>query len=269
MFVENKEIILLYRENLEKNIKLSQDTMNIYIREVEDFKKFIFPENLLSIDQLIIMNYIAKLKEKYSEKTIKRKLVSLNRFYIFAEKKEFIRNNPVQGINIDKKDSIKEIKINHGEIINILDFCPNDVKGKRDRLVITFLMETGLKIREILDIKLSEITNNNEINILKKTGKITIHLSEDSVEKLKNFIENERNKIKEERVEYLFKNLSRQNFRARFIKYCKEAGINEKISPVEIKKSVKMSEFNKENTEKYEYLDKLKQEYMKIGIGDD
>ena len=50
-----------------------------------------------------------------------------------------------------------------------------------------------------------------------------------------------RDKIDEPKGEYLFKNLSRQNFRARFIKYSKLAGIEAAVSPNEVKNTIILS----------------------------
>ncbi len=269
MLSNSKKIVDDYIVNLMKKGRVSEETIEIYKNEIEDFLKFIGNDDILKVRPLKIMNYVQFLKKNFSDSSVKRRLASINGFFKYLLKTEKINCNPTEGINV--KIEVKPIKskVEIGEINSILDFCPENSKGKRDKLVIELLRTSGLKINEILEIKISDIIKNKEINILKKTGKVVIHLEEKESLSLKEFIEEFRNQIDEKKENYLFKELTRQNFRARFIKYCKLAGIEEEISPIEIKKTVKEMIIAKEKKESPSYMDKIREIYMKIGIGDE
>ncbi len=264
----NIEIINAYIESLSKEKKISESTIEVYKKEINEFIDYIYPENIVSINSFNIMRYIEKLKENYSERTIKRKLISINGLYKYLFKKEIILLNPLEEIKFEVASRETSTTFNNGEINILLDYCEENPKGIRDKLLISLLMSSGVKINDLLGIKLKDIIGFKEINILKKNGRISIFLEEKDGNLLKKYILENRDKIEEERDEYLFKNLSRQNFRARFIKYSKMAGIKGEMSPNEIKKIVEQKK-NYEKLDKIDTLEKIRAEYIKIGIGDD
>ncbi|MGL5123542.1 MAG: tyrosine-type recombinase/integrase [Fusobacteriaceae bacterium] len=269
MLDSSLKILEGYIINLIKKGRVSKETIEIYRNEIEDFIKFLENDDILKITPLKILSYIKNLKKNLLDSSVKRRLASINGLFKYLLKKEKITCNPIEGINI--KIEIKPIKtkVEIEEINSILECCPKDSKGQRDKLVIELFKSSGLKISEILEIRMSDIINNKEINILKKTGKVVVNLNEKEATSLKEFIEEFRNEINEKKENYLFKELTRQNFRARFIKYCKLAGIKEEISPIEIKKTVKNLIIAKEKQESSSYIDRIKDVYMKIGIGDE
>ncbi|MGL5054234.1 MAG: tyrosine-type recombinase/integrase [Fusobacteriaceae bacterium] len=264
----NIELIYTYIESLSREKKISQNTIEVYQKEIGEFIDYIYPENILSANNLKVMRYIEKLKENYSERTIKRKLISINGLYKFLFKNEIILLNPLDGIKFEIAPKKTSTNFNNGEINTLLDYCEENPKGVRDKLLISLLLSSGLKINDLLDIKTKDIIGFEEINILKKNGRISISLEEKDKILLKRYILENRDKIEEEREEYLFKNLTRQNFRARFIKYSKMAGIKGDISPNEIKKITEQKK-NSEKLDKIDTLEKIRAEYIKIGIGDD
>ncbi|MGL4687298.1 MAG: tyrosine-type recombinase/integrase [Fusobacteriaceae bacterium] len=269
MLDNSKKILESYTLNLIKKGRVSKETIEIYKNEIESFLNFIGDDDILKVSPLKILNYIEFLKKNFSDSSVKRRLASVNGFFKYLLKKEKINSNPIEGINV--KIEVKPIKskVEIEEIDSILDCCPKDPKGQRDKLIIELFKSSGLKISEILEIKISDIIKNKEINILKKTGKIVINLNEKETDSLKKFIEEFRNQIDEKKENYLFKELTRQNFRARFMKYCKLAGIEGQISPIEIKKTVKKLNIAKEKSESSSYIDRIRDVYMKIGIGDE
>lgn len=268
MVVDNNKKVESYLQGLEHQGQINRETLEGYKKELELFKEFVYPESLVTQTNYGILRYIEKLKERYSPLTIKKKVTILNGFYKYLLKKEIIEVNPVEGVTLPTNQKARERQVDKGEIRSVLDYCDNDPKGTRDKLLITLISLSGEKINDLLSIKLDDIILFKEINILKKKGIIKVELDEESSQLLRDYIENKRDKIEEPREEYLFKNLSRQNFRARFIKYCKMAGINEEISPVEIKKIVK-KERDSLVEEGLEREKKIKEAYIKIGIGDD
>ncbi len=66
----------------------------------------------------------------------------------------------------------------------------------------------------------------------------------------------------------VFGQLSRQGFRARFISYGKKAGIKQEISPSMIKR-ISIEIKDKIENDDVSFIEKMREVYMKIGIGDD
>ncbi|MGL5050293.1 MAG: tyrosine-type recombinase/integrase [Fusobacteriaceae bacterium] len=254
-----------YINELVRKEKISMMTLDVYSKEIDEFMEYLDEESLLKVRPLKIMNYIQFLKKKYSDITVKRKIASLKGLYKYFLKKELIEASPLEGIKVQIKEKKIDSKAGIGHFNRILDFCHSDPKGLRDKMIITLLMKKVFKINDILNIKTSEIINEQEINTL-ILGEITaINLNKDEANLLKEYSEN-RIKILEKKENYLFKEITRQNFRARFQKYCRLAGIEE-FSPSEIKKTIKKHEEKTQN--KDEFFQKIREEYIRIGIGDD
>lgn len=262
---ESRKVKEEYINELLKKEKISLSTLDVYKKEIDEFIEYLNEESLLKVRPLKVMNYIQFLKKKYSDITVKRKIASLKGLYKYLLKKELIENSPLEGIKVQVKTRKVESEIGIGYFNRILDFCSRDPKGLRDRMIVTLLMKKGFKINEILNIKTSEIINNQEINTVILGELVAIHLESDEANLLKEYLEN-RERILEKKENYLFKEISRQNFRARFQKYCRLAGVEE-FSPSEIKKTVKKQET--ENFSKDEFFQSIRQEYIRIGIGDD
>ncbi|MGL4254414.1 MAG: tyrosine-type recombinase/integrase [Fusobacteriaceae bacterium] len=260
---DNLHFLKEYIELLKKHGKTSEETIEIYRREIEDFIGFISQNKIENLKEDIGIKYIENLKKKFSPLSIKRKIASVNGFFKYLVKKSIIDQNPFSEIKIIQEKKDNSPKITQGEIARVMDYCKDDEKGKRDRIVIYLLFISGLKINQILKIKKTNILNSNEINILGRNGIETIKLNSEGINILKDYLEEREKKTEED----LFGDLSRQNFRARFMKYCKEAGISTPISPIEIKKSV--AEKKNENITKNDFFQEMKREYMRIGIGDE
>lgn len=264
---DNIDFLKEYIETLKKYGKTSEETIEIYRKEVEDFLNFIYPDKVMSLKKDIGVRYVENLKKKFSSLSTKRKIASVSGFYKYLIKKSLVNENPFSEVKIfyEKRDTSS--KITEGELIRIIDYCKNDYRGKRDKVVIYLLFISGLTINEILKIRTENVLNFKEINILGKKGIEKIELDNFGMEILESYLQEKQKNSSEMENENLFGNLTRQTFRARFIKYSKEAGIDTVISPVEIKKSV--VEKTKKNLVKENFFQEMKSEYMRIGIGDE
>lgn len=270
--LNNSELLDEYLNKKQMERKVSEETLSIYKSEINDFIEYLYPENLLTVSKFKIAQYIEYLEGSYAKRSIRRRLISIRGLYRYFIKEQRIMRDPFEEIKYDILDSRAEKLVEESEIKNILDQIPSNSKGVRDKLLIALLFTTGIKINDLLSIRVQDIFENREINILKKDGRIVIRLEEEVSNLLKEYTEKERDLIEESGEELLFKSLSRQNFRARFIKYEKMAGTEKNILPSDIKKiSKKIALKSKEIEEQdeKEILKKIKAEYIRIGIGDD
>lgn len=264
---DNLQLLEEYIESLKKYGKTSEETIEIYRREIEDFINFISYDKIIDLKNDFGIKYIENLKKRFSSLSVKRKLASMRGFYKYLIKKSLVEKDPFSEIKIDLEKKDVSSKVTAGEIIRIMDYCKNDYRGKRDKLIIYLLFISGLKINEILKIRKDNILNFREINILGKKGIERIELDTMGIEILKNYIQEIESIQFENKMENLFGDITRQNFRARFMKYSKEAGLDMEISPIEIKKNV--MEKTKKILTKDDFFQEMKREYMRIGIGDE
>ena len=224
---------------LKTNKKYSINTINAYLRDIEEFTEFI--KKVINITDEDISLYLAHLynDKKLSKSSIGRKLSSLRSFYNFLVKNGIIEynyfvnvNNPKKGLNLPKF-------INEKDITNIFNVCMSDDPIlERDRLIIEILYSTGIRVSELINIKLSDINfYNNEIKILGKGSKERIVIfNETCREALDKFINDGRKKIYKKDSEYLFIGKNNGHISSKYVrdiinKIKVKAGVDGKISP--------------------------------------
>ena len=148
-----------------------------------------------------------------------------------------------------------------------MEQCGESFEGLRDSLIIKLLYETGLQINDILNLTRDNLKKYEFKSVVVNRGKnlFSESISQELRDRLKEFVQ-----IVEEvfpESERVFPELSRQNFRARFIAYGKKAGIDHEVSPNMIKKA--NSQYRESEEGRETLLEKIKKVYLEIGIGDD
>lgn len=160
----SKKTIISYEKDLE--------LFNIYLKE----NKII---NINSIDYNTIRKYLSNLHEKkYEASSISRKISTLRSFFKYNLKEKNIKSNPMTLISNPKKEKKLPKYLNYEEIeklINSID--TSKPEGIRDKLIIELLYSTGIRVSELVNIKIKDIKiKENQISILGKGNKERIVL---------------------------------------------------------------------------------------------
>jgi site-specific recombinase XerD len=220
---------------------LSNRTIKEYILDVIKFQKFVEDEvinliNLLDLSEdkilKIIQKYVSilKLEKNQSNRGINRKLSAIKKFFLFAFKNGLTNKNISNLIEMLKtpKSLPKAISINDLKqfILNIdliidsnkklSSFKKNFLKV-RNRLIIYFLFFTGVRISELVNIKINEIDfESNTIKVLGKGNKERIVIFSDELKDLINeYLGIRKEFIKDN--EYLFISLRKKRITPRMI----------------------------------------------------
>lgn len=131
-------------------------------------------KNYLDIDYEFIKGYLVKLYDKkLSRASISRKLSSLRSFYKYLFNNDLINTNPFKYVSTPKKEKklprylgVTELEV----LFNIPDL--NTSLGQRNKVILEVLYATGIRVSELVSIKISDIDfNNKEIKILGKGNK--------------------------------------------------------------------------------------------------
>ena len=158
----------------------SKETVKNYERDLELFLDFLKSESIhkiQSIDYSILRMYLMSLYNKhYSKKTISRVISTLRTFFKYLVSENVIVNNPCTLLSTPKLDKRLPNYVNYEE----LDILMNSVDtttplGKRDALILEMLYSTGIRVSELVHLKLSDITRG-EIRIIGKGNKERIVL---------------------------------------------------------------------------------------------
>ena len=204
-------------EYLRHNLRFSEKTIEAYSRDIEKFYHFIYSVGIdyYEVDKDIIRSFLAKeLSEGKSRKSVARYLSSLRHFYDYCidNYPERIAKNPFNFIDNPKRErSLPDVLT--PEQINTLfeaNMARDDDLKYRDQLILEMLYATGVRVSELVNIKIQDIDIHYlEIRILGKGNKLRNVKFDDDVAKLiRVYVQKHRDKLEEKQhgktTDYLF-----------------------------------------------------------------
>ena len=176
-----ENLIIDYLEVLEFEKHYSSHTVLNYKKDLEDFCLFL-KENHVPIEKAdygVIRQYLNVLYDKhFSNKTIARHISTLRSFFKYLKKKGKILENPMILISNPKLEKKLPKVVSYQELEAILQ-APDDgsILGDRNTLLLEMLYATGIRVSELVSIKVTDIDlSSREIRILGKGNKERIVL---------------------------------------------------------------------------------------------
>lgn len=243
---KNIKLISEFNDYLKFEKMLSDNTINSYIRDINIFFNYIEFEKIdvLNMKYEEILELLKNFHNRYSETTISRLLSSIRSFYRFALKNELIQSNPFYEIKNPKKAySLLEV-LEEREIQDFLNSIPFSSKLQlRDRAMFELLYSSGLRVSEIVNLKLNNIDyENSMLRFIGKGNKERmVPIGRTSQEFLTSYVKAARPKIHPINVnkktsDYVFLNkngnrLTRQGFWKILKKYEKKINPEKNIYP--------------------------------------
>ncbi len=217
--------------------KLSHNTYLSYRYNLIKIESFFTNKDLIDLNSDDIKEFIYKLKEK--SKTKAHYITVLRSFYNYMLDREVIKKNPCDNIKLPKLEKKLPNFLTEEEVNKLLDIRLVKPIHYRDKAMLEVLYATGIRITELLDLRLENIyLEDDYIKVMGKGSKERIVPIGDITKKyLVMYINEYRNFIlKERQSEYLFvnyngKRMSRQGFFKILKRYCQEANIKKEISP--------------------------------------
>lgn len=193
--------IIEFLEYLKKQKKYSENTILNYEIDLKEFKDYLNKETFyyLEVNYTFIKGYLVSLYDrKLSRNSVSRKLSSLRSFYKYLCNNEICSNNPFKYVASPKKEKRLPKYLTIEEIKEIF-LVPNleHPLGQRDRLILELMYNTGIRVSELVNVKISDIDlYNKEIRILGKGNKERIvFFNESCLEHINVFINDGRVKI--------------------------------------------------------------------------
>lgn len=139
----------------------SSYTCKNYYKDLEEYDEFLNIEHLKynEMTYKLCLSYLAYLNDNNASKaTISRKLSSLRTFYKYLVNENIVNNNPFLLVSSPKKEKKipKFISYNNlDEIFNVPDL--SDMYGQRERVILEILYGCGVRISELVNIKIKDI----------------------------------------------------------------------------------------------------------------
>jgi integrase/recombinase XerD len=223
---------------------LSKNTIESYSRDLQKFITYLEKNNHAEVSRvtnLEIMSFLVEVKSQgLSSKSTGRNLSAVRMFFKFLVQEGYLDIDP--SINIESP----KIRPNLPSVLSIAEvdslLSQPDVKttrGLRDRAMLELLYATGVRVSELVNLKLTSI--NFDVGYIIAFGKGSkeriIPLGDTANHYLKEYLATARPKHAKEMISSVLflnpsgKKFSREGFWKMLKRYALKAGINKKLSP--------------------------------------
>ncbi|MBE6137504.1 MAG: site-specific tyrosine recombinase XerD [Erysipelotrichaceae bacterium] len=251
---EEKEIVFYeisdFKYYLQNEKRSSKNTIDAYLNDInfyaEFLKKYQGVFDVQDIEREHIEKYVLSLKRKeLSKQTIARKVIAVKEFHKFLYTENITRDNPASLIETPKADKPLPVVLTKDEVNTMLQAI-NGTKATdiRNRAMLETMYAAGLRITELLDLKLSNLHLREKYMIIIGKGdkERMVPLGEMAIVSLRKYIETAREELIKEPTDLLFFNykgdkMSRQGFYKFIANLAKDCGITKEISPHTIRHS--------------------------------
>ena len=168
-----------FLEYLALEKKYSQNTTLAYKNDLNSFQQFCKQE--YEDDSLLLVHYsqirswiVFLVASDISNRTVNRKVSSLNAFYKFLQKTKQIKENPLAKHKALKVSKRVQVPFSEKEIACVIDQLNGgtDFRSIRNKVIVELLYSTGMRRNELIQLKVEDIDiSNKTVKVLGKRNK--------------------------------------------------------------------------------------------------
>jgi len=225
--------------------RYSNNTIISYENDLRGFFDFILLEYKITavneINSSIVRTWLASLKEnKFSSKSINRKISSLKAFFKYLVRLKKISVNPAATVSSLKVSKRLPSFVDEKSIQTLLnhDYFPQTFEGKTEYLIFEILYQTGVRRSELINLKEIDINKNSgTIKVLGKGNKERIiPINNQLLGILQEYISEKRHEFPESFTQELLVSKRGKPLNPKYVfnvvkKYLGEVSTNERRSP--------------------------------------
>ncbi len=219
-----------------------ENTVSSYAADLETLKTFLDEKGIteLSVSGADLEEYTSRCKEKGLKGTsIRRRLSTIRQFYRFLIEEEIIAADPTRDLASPKRGLYLPEVLSIDEVARLI--ASPDIGtplGMRDKAMLEVLYATGLRVSELIGLKLHHL--NLHVGYLICRGKgdkeRLVPMGESAQRWVNDYLKNTRPYLVKKPTDILFCSkrggaMTRQNFWYSIKRYASRAGILKQISP--------------------------------------
>lgn len=225
---------------------LSENSIKSYERDIRQFITFLQDKNLVSFnqtDRYTILSFLQDQRQKgKSNNSMVRMVSSLRKFFQFLKQESYIDQDPMTLIDSPKKGKVLPQVISQEEVERLIEMSDTKtVLGLRDRAILEVLYATGLRISELIHLKLTDL--HLTMSLIQTKGKgdkeRIVPISDTAIYWLQDYLENSRERLlakSGQETNIVFLNargrpLSRQGLWKKIKQLVNQAGIKAQVTP--------------------------------------
>lgn len=175
MIVSNSELLKSFSRYLKLEKGASDNTIDGYLHDVVKLFQYVSPESKPTIDQLVnadITQFICQLQDIGIQPRSQARILSgLNSFYTFLRLEGFTEENPMELIEGPKLGRKLPEVLTVEEIDLLIDsFDMSLPESQRNRAIIETMYDCGLRVSELVGLRISQIYFKDEYIIVEGKG---------------------------------------------------------------------------------------------------
>ena len=243
MSLANQDLLDGFIDHLWLEDGLSKNTLDSYRLDLAQFADWLEKsdaKNLTQAEQANIQQYLAVKFPQSKPRSISRIVASLRRFYRYALREHKLEIDPTLQIESPKLPRSLPKSLSEEEVEALLG-APDlsQALGLRDRAMLEMLYASGLRVSELVGVKVTEVSLNE--GVIRVTGKGSktrlVPMGEEAVEWIARYLKESRPDILQKRLsDSLFVTtrataMTRQAFWYLIKRYALLAGIHKPMSP--------------------------------------
>lgn len=233
-----------YLHYLQVERGLSANTIQSYRQDLQEADAFFKTQtkSIAEIDQFVILNFLEQLQQqRKARNTVIRVVSTLRRFFQYLVQFGVIKDDPMLKVDSPKKAQTLPDVLTVTQVNQLLSMPNiNQKLGIRDRAILETLYATGLRVSELVNLKLGDL--HLPMNLLQTIGKgdkeRIIPISDVAVDWLNRYLTTTRVALLDGKpnTEFIFLNahgrqLTRQAIWLMIKKYVNQAGIKRHVTP--------------------------------------
>ncbi|WP_137719748.1 site-specific tyrosine recombinase XerD [Methylobacillus flagellatus] len=222
---------------------LAKNTLESYRLDLLQFATWLEQtvyKSLTEADAADLQHYLAVRFPNSKPRSMGRLIASLRRFYRYALREQLVTNDPTAQLDSPKLPRSLPKSLNEDEVLALIN-APDTTQplGMRDRAMLELLYACGLRVSELVGIRMAELSLQE--GVIRVTGKGSktrlVPMGEEAVSWLARYLREARADILQRRlsdavfVTQRAEAMTRQGFWFLIKRYALLAGINRPISP--------------------------------------
>ena len=237
----DRDLVESYVDALWMERGLAENTLAAYGGDLRRFAGWLvkYDRNLVTASRADVLEYLASLAGA-PPRSVARRLSSLRRFYLYLMRHGRISEDPCARVEAPRIGRSLPTTLSEGEVEALLEAPDVAVReGLRDRTMLELIYATGLRVSELVNLKLGQINyRQGVVRVMGKGGKERlVPLGEAALDWLERYLRDGRPLLLAlGSGDALFPSprggaLSRQAFWYAIKRYATIAGISKSISP--------------------------------------
>jgi len=161
VILNNQEVLSFYEDYLRNEKQYSENTVVSYVNDINSLICFLESEDLGELKYTtnrMAKFYISYLHNKYNPKSIRRKISSVRTMFEYLLDQGIVRDNPFKNVVLPKVSKKLPKFIYEDEMFDFLNGIDDkNPIGFRNKTIFEILYGCGLRVSELINIKINEI----------------------------------------------------------------------------------------------------------------